>query len=145
RLNASSPSSTQLPAAAPAPRASWDGPRPSWERPRTEVSSQSSLQLPATAGAGTADNALSSTLASNGSSTLDSGVDLGHCPRCGTPYTKSATKGWCLSCGYLPEKEEAPAPEPETTEGFSKWGWPLLAGMAVILILSVVGSLMLPR
>src|SRR5205807_7329833 len=98
RPDASSPSSTQLPAAAPAPRSSWDRPRPSWERPRTEVSSQSSLQLPATAGAGTADHALSSTLASNGSSTLDSGVDLGHCPRCGTPYTKSATKGWCLSC-----------------------------------------------
>ena len=70
---------------------------------------------------------------------------MGHCPRCGTPYTTSATKGWCLSCGYLPDKEEAPSPEPEKTEPFSKWGWPLLAGIAVILVLSVVGNLMLPR
>jgi len=142
RPDASSPSSAQLPAAAQAPRSSGDRPRPSWERQRPEVSPSVSAQP--SAGAGVA-NALSSTLASNGSSTLDSGVDLGHCPRCGTPYTKSATKGWCLSCGYLPEKEEAPAPEPEKTEGFSKWGWPLLAGMAVILVLSVVGNLMLPR
>ena len=142
RPDASSPSSTQLPAAAQAPRSSGDRPRPSWERQRPEVSPPVSAQP--SAGAGVA-NALSSTLASNGSSTLDSGVDLGHCPRCGTPFTKSATKGWCLSCGYLPEKKEAPAAEPEKTEGFSKWGWPLLAGMAVILVLSVVGNLMLPR
>jgi serine/threonine protein kinase len=136
------------------PRPSWERPRPSWERPRPvapgdslgrEVSPPASGQHPAAASAAVAGNALSPTLESTGAGTVDTGVDFGHCPRCGTPYTSSANKGWCLSCGYMPEKEEAPAEVQEKLPAFGKWCWYLLAGVVGILVLSTLGDLLLPR
>jgi serine/threonine protein kinase len=70
---------------------------------------------------------------------------LGHCPRCGTPRTSASATGWCLNCGFLPEKEEAPAPVPQKTTGFPKWCWYLFAGIFVIVLISIAGDLWLPK
>src|SRR5262249_38120785 len=67
------------------------------------------------------------------------------CPRCGTPYANSANKGWCLSCGYFPEKEEATGPAVEKIPAFGPWCWYLLAGVVGIIVISTLGEVMLPR
>jgi serine/threonine protein kinase len=140
-------------------RPSWESPRPSWERPRSSVETQrpswerqqpvvspaTSAPTEAEAGAAVADSGVSPMRESGGSSTLEPGVDLGHCPRCGTPYTKSANKGWCLSCGYFPEKEGAAIPIVEKIPAFGPWCWYLLAGVVGIIVISALGELVLPK
>jgi serine/threonine protein kinase len=119
------------------------------QRPETppENAPVSPAQPEAAAQVAAAEGLLLSTLDNTGPDTLDAQVDslLGPCPRCGTPRTSAAAKGWCLSCGYLPEKEEAPAPVVPKSDRVPKWCWYLLAGMLVIVVISVLGDLTLAK
>jgi serine/threonine protein kinase len=139
-------------------RPSWERPRPSWERPQSSAETQRpswERQQPVApppasaptevAGAAVADSTLNPSLESTRSSKLGSGIDSGHCPRCGTPYANSANKGWCLSCGYFPEKEGATGPAVEKIPAFGPWCWYLLAGVVGIIVISSLGEVMLPR
>jgi serine/threonine protein kinase len=96
---------------------------------------------------GPADNALSPNLENTGIDSVGTESDptLGPCPRCGALRNSPAAKGWCLSCGYFPEEEKAPVPVEEKTKGVPKWCWYLLAGAVVVIVVSILGDLMLPK
>jgi hypothetical protein len=90
-------------------------------------------------------------------------IDALMCPRCNSNLTDPSGLGWCPGCGYcrsleVEGKTIAPAPKPATPKKPSalgasefreamrrmpRWVWPLLAGMAVVAGIAVVGDYLL--